>query len=66
MKSPEEIMIELNWDYASDPGRHSLFYGLIKPAMCRYAEQYKNKNTAKTFYYRKNGKIKKRRWQLFR
>ena len=40
MKTPEEILKEMNWTYDSDPGRHELFTKLIKPAMDKYAEQF--------------------------
>jgi hypothetical protein len=41
MKTPEEIMKEMHWTYDADPGRYSLFISLIKPAMEKYAEQFK-------------------------
>ena len=33
MASNEEILKDLNWSNDSDPGRYSLFTGLINPAM---------------------------------
>lgn len=41
MKTPEQIMLELNWTYDSDPARFQLFNELIKPAMELYAQQGK-------------------------
>jgi len=35
--TPEEVILEMNWTFDSDPGRFQLWEQLIKPAMIRYA-----------------------------
>ncbi len=35
--TPEEIILEMNWTFDSDPGRFQLWEQLIKPAMIRFA-----------------------------
>ncbi|MFM2203715.1 MAG: hypothetical protein RLZZ605_679 [Bacteroidota bacterium] len=39
MKSPEEIILEMNWSYDSDPARFQMWEQLIKPAMLNYHHQ---------------------------
>ena len=35
--TPEEVILEMNWTFDSDPGRFQLWEQLIKPAMIRFA-----------------------------
>jgi hypothetical protein len=37
MNTPEDVILEMNWTFDSDPGRFQLWEQLIKPAMIRYA-----------------------------
>lgn len=38
MKTPEDIIKEMNWTYDSDPARFGMWESLIKPAMIKYGD----------------------------